>query len=271
MGCLLLPGFFLQAQTYDTTVEVRAETEYTVEEKSDGTQEEQNEYFQQLTEYDSLHVRTRSVPDSVLNQFQQDKSFWYSRTDAQKGDRTTQPRRQVPNGRQVERQPEENTSIEPYTPVSGQTWFQSLMWIIIIGGFAGAIMWYLANNNVGLFRKKDKKVVNADDDGEIPENIFAINYQQEIDKAASQGNYRLAIRLMYLRLLRNLSERNIIQYKQDKTNFDYLMQLQPTVYYKDFFRVTRHYEYSWYGEFNVSSDAYSIIRHEFDHFEKTSR
>jgi hypothetical protein len=48
------------------------------------------------------------------------------------------------------------------------------------------------------------------------------------------------------------------------------MQLQPTAYYRDFFRVTRHYEYSWYGEFNVSADAYSIIRHEFDQFEKTT-
>lgn len=237
-----------------------------------STDDQENEFFLRLSDYDSLRVHTRTVPDSLLKQFRDDKSFWYTRTDAQKGDRKLQPRREVKEGKQVERQPgsEEANQSEPYKPLGSQTWFQSLMWIIIIGGFAGAIAWYLANNNVGLFRKKEKKLTENKDDGEIPEDIFAINYQQEIDKAAAQGNYRLAIRLMYLRILRNLSDRDIIQYKQDRTNLDYLMQLQPTAYYRDFFRVTRHYEYSWYGEFNVSADAYSIIRHEFDQFEKTT-
>lgn len=80
----------------------------------------------------------------------------------------------------------------------------------------------------------------------------------------------MAIRLMYLRLLKNLSERNIIQYKQDRTNLDYLMQLHPTRYYNGFFRITRNYEYSWYGEFPVSNEAYGIIKKEFDNFENTA-
>ena len=79
------------------------------------------------------------------------------------------------------------------------------------------------------------------------EDIFAINYQKEIDKAAQQGNYRLAVRLLFLRILKNLSQKNIIRYTQDKTNLDYLVQLHATRYYSDFFRITRNYEYSWYG------------------------
>jgi len=105
-------------------------------------------------------------------------------------------------------------------------------------------------------------------EGCLPEKIFDINYQIEIDKATAQNNYRLAVRLMFLRLLKSLSERNIIQYKQDKTNLDYLMQLHPTSFYKDFLRITRNYEYSWYGKFEVSDKAYDIIKGEFDHFEK---
>ena len=84
-------------------------------------------------------------------------------------------------------------------------------------------MFYLADSNVGLFRRR-KTLVDPASTGEeeIPEDIFAINYQKEIDKAAAQGNYRLGIRLMFLRLLRSLSEKkNIIQYKRDRTNLDY--------------------------------------------------
>ena len=118
--------------------------------------------------------------------------------------------------------------------------------------------------------KKNVKTINAGED-EITEDIFAINYQKEIDKAAAQGNYRLAIRLMFLRLLKNMSEKSIIRYKQDKTNLDYLLELHPTNYYTRFFRITRNYEYSWYGQFNVSEDAYKIIRNDFDQFDKELR
>lgn len=97
-----------------------------------------------------------------------------------------------------------------------RTWVQTLLWIIIVGGFAYAIMWYLMDSQVGLFRKKNVPVNNIDGMvEEMPEDIFAIQYQQEIDKALAQGNYRLAVRIHFLRLLRNLSDKNMIQYKQE--------------------------------------------------------
>jgi hypothetical protein len=106
------------------------------------------------------------------------------------------------------------------------------------------------------------------DEETMPEDIFAINYQREIDKAVGEGNYRLAVRLHFLQLLKNLSDRNIIRYQQDKTNLDYLFQLQSTRHYNDFFRITRNYEYSWYGQFEVSADAYRHIRKEVEQFER---
>jgi len=139
-----------------------------------------------------------------------------------------------------------------------------------LGVFAVGLAIYLSGSNVGLFRKKNKTMKEVEEE-EITEDIFSINYQKEIDKAAAQGNYRPAIRLMFLRVLKNMSEKNIIRYKQDKTNLDYLMELHPTNHYNGFFSITRSYEYSWYGQFNVSEDAYKIIRKDFDQFEATLR
>jgi len=76
---------------------------------------------------------------------------------------------------------------------------------------------------------------------------------------------------MFLRLLKDLSQKNIIQYAQGKTNFDYLMQLHPTKYYRDFFRITRNYEYSWYGQFDVTEDMYHIIQSDFSNFDRQLR
>ena len=251
----------------DTTIVEKTVEEITDEEKDNSVTQEnkRSDFFISTSDYDSMLFFQRAVPDSALKRMQGEKSFWYSDGNGAKGTRTTQPNRVEKNGRQLVRKiPEkENT----YTPVSSSPWFQTLMWLIIIGGFAGALIWYLAGSNVGLFRKKDQQVDHGETE-EMPEDIFAINYQKEIDKAAAQGNYRLAIRLMYLRLLKNFSEKNIIEYKQDRTNLDYLMQLHSTAYYKDFFLVTRHYEYSWYGQFNVSSEAYDIIKKEFTQLEK---
>ena len=207
-------------------------------------------YFSDKTELaDSISPRT--VPDSLVKELQADDAFWYANAEIRK--------------RQEEKE-------KGKLPLSRQAWFQTLLWVIIIAGFAGFVTWYLAGNNIALFRKKKKMVDDEAGEEELgTEDLFAINYQREIDKASRQGNYRLATRLLFLRLLKNLSERNIIEYKQGKTNFDYLLQLQPTGYYPDFFRITRNYEYSWYGQFEVSEEKFQIIKKDFDQFENKLR
>ena len=60
----------------------------------------------------------------------------------------------------------------------------------------------------------------------------------------------------------------MIQYKQEKTNLDYLMELSSKTWYTEFFRLTRHFEYSWYGQFDVVEDTYRVIANEFNQFEK---
>ncbi|OSZ77380.1 hypothetical protein CAP36_13370 [Chitinophagaceae bacterium IBVUCB2] len=205
-------------------------------------------YFKNKDQYDTLQVAQRKVPDSVKKGMQNDEAFWYANAE-------------------IEKAPEGKKGNKSYKPFGQQTWVKTLFWILVIGVFAAVIMLYLADSNIGLFRKK-KKLVQLEEEEIATEDIFAINYQREIEKAAAQANYRLAVRLMFLRLLKNMSEKNVINYKQDKTNFDYLLQLHPTNYYKDFFRITRNYEYTWYGQFEINEDAYKIIRNDFDLFEK---
>ena len=136
--------------------------------------------------------------------------------------------------------------------------------LVIVVLFLGILSWYLLQNNiVGRKQSISTGKINEDITGE---NIFDINYQKEIEKAVNAADYRLAIRLMFLRLLKRLSQKRIIEYKQERTNFDYLSQLYSTGYYNDFFRLTRNYEYTWYGKFNVNREAFGIIKTEFENF-----
>ena len=191
----------------------------------------------------------RQVPDSVVNGLQSQDDFWYVNKEFKKKKMSS----------------ERDVNLGGW--LAGKKWYRILAWFIIIGGFLAVLIWYLASSNVGIFSRRSKIIANTDD-ADTNENIFDINYQKEIDKAMQESNYRLAVRLMFLRALKSLSEKNIIQFKHGRTNFDYLLQTNNTAYYKDFFRLTRHYEYMWYGEFGVSNEKFAIIKREFENFDR---
>ena len=226
----------LPQQVIEAPAEEQTAAEETVEEiKSDYFLKKWN------SPVDSAIVQ-RHLPDSIIKKMQQDDDFWYA------------------NAVIKEKEPGDKRS--DYIPLGQQQWFQVLLWLLIIGGFVAGIFLYL-----GLFRRKNKPIQSPEEEL-VTEDIFAINYQKEIDKAETSADYRLAIRLRFLRLLKVMAEKEIIQYKQDRTNLDYLLQLHPTGYYNNFFRITRNYEYSWYGKFEVAEGAYKIIRNDFDQFDR---
>jgi hypothetical protein len=204
------------------------------------------EYFDPKYLYPFMDsVQKRALPDSAAKKMQQDEDFWYANYAFEK---------------------EKEKELKQKTSITEQTWFKTLMWFIIIGGFAVALMLYLSDSNVGLFRKKVREFSDEKQEKET-DNIFEINYKVRIDKAVKDGNYRLAIRLMFLQMLKTMAGKKLIQYKQDHTNFDYLAQLRNTTHYNDFFRITRDYEYTWYGNFPVNEKEWNVIKTDFEKFD----
>lgn len=200
--------------------------------------------FEPISEQPAITFDLRSVPDSIVNELQGQDVFWYANEEWMKTVQRTRKK----------------------TFMDTQ-WFNTLMWILVVGAFISAVIWYLATTNFSFFSKR-RLLLSSQDEESGTENIFEINYSKEIAKAVDAGNFRLATRLMYLRLLKNLSERNIIVYKHDRTNFDYLMQLYNTTHYNDFFRLTRNYEFAWYGQFDPGKEGYNIIRSDFENFNR---
>jgi hypothetical protein len=222
---------------------------------------------------ESVPFTLRHLPDSMLANLRKDPDFWYAdsifkqdsirfhRESSVKNNTTT-----TPPPKRKENPPPPQSYDDFIVKDKPRTSMQTVLWIIIIAGGLALIFVLLAARNVSVFGRK-KKLINDPVETDETTDIFAIKYISEIDRAAMAGNYRLAIRLMFLRLLKSMTEQNIIDYKHDRTNYDYLVQLNTSPYYSDFFRVTRHYEYTWYGKFNVSPDAYEIIKNEFDTLE----
>lgn len=198
-----------------------------------------NQFERQVNSADTVNWRTFSP--GFIDSLKNNKQFDY-----------------VKNGIPLPQQkPITNLNRKPFV-------LNNLLLYLAVFVFVAFLVWYLVKNNFIIFRRKP--TIAKDEKIEEPgtKDIFSIQYNQSIEKALANKNYRLAIRLHYLQLLKIMAGKNIIKYRPDRTNFDYLTQLRPTDYYEKFFSVTRNYEYSWYGLFDISEEQYRKMEKGFE-------
>lgn len=191
---------------------------------------------------DSLY-QGLNLPDSTLQKFLSDEDFWYANQ--------VPPKQKTP------------TSSKVKEPFFIQKWFKTLVWVLIIASFAGVILWFLIASDVRLFRRKSLSVAQVEMEN-FAGDIYSIDYETATQHALHENHFRLAIRLMYLHVLRLMAEADIIQYKVERTNSDYLAQVYATAYYPKFFRMTRNFEYAWYGKFPITEKALEEIKNNYD-------
>ncbi|MDB5137493.1 MAG: hypothetical protein JWP37_4096 [Mucilaginibacter sp.] len=117
---------------------------------------------------------------------------------------------------------------------------------------------------LGIFRKK--QTVTEVPYTEYLENIHEINFDEAIENALLIKDYRLAVRLLYLRCLKQLSDSNLINWKIEKTNNVYLNEISDAEQRRLFSIVTRQFEYVWYGDFPVDGQSFQNINAIFQEF-----
>lgn len=206
-------------------------------------------------------IATRQVPDNKVKELKSDENYWYV-DQAPSGNRESSP-----PGVNQKGEKEREQRITRSREINFPSWVRVLFWVILIGVFVALLIWFLATSDIRLFRKKSETAEEQVEE-QPTENIFEMNFEREIQKAIEAKNYRLAIRLMYLRTLRDLSNHNLINYTHEKTNSDYLFQLAGTPYYKNFFKLTRSFDYTWYGHFELSQDGFGLIQNDFSTFKQ---
>jgi hypothetical protein len=101
---------------------------------------------------------------------------------------------------------------------------------------------------------------------ESVENIYAIDLDAEIEKAVGQQNYRFAVRLLYLKSLRQLADAGLIHWEISKTNAVYIDELANAEQRIAFKMLTQQFEYVWYGEFNIDAQGFKKISTRFSSF-----
>lgn len=152
---------------------------------------------------------------------------------------------------------------------SGGSNFWSIFWLLVLIAIVVFAILKITNSGISnLFsgrRKKSEEIDASLDDVDI----HAIDYEQMIAEALAKKDYRLGVRLWFLRTLKNLSDKELLHWKIDKTNSDYFYELSGTVYQDGFGKVSFIYDFIWYGEFPVDENSYREAEEKFREFQQT--
>lgn len=149
-------------------------------------------------------------------------------------------------------------------------YFMSTIFPFLLGGFVVFVILKTVLGIDGNFWNKSekttqlaKKLIYEDED--INELNLDILLQQAIDNK----NFRLAIRYYYLSTLKLLTNKNVINYHKDKTNSEYLFEIENENLRNDFSYLSYVYSYVWYGEFSVDEDNFKMAQNKYQSFFKS--
>jgi hypothetical protein len=152
----------------------------------------------------------------------------------------------------------------PSAPGPSPGSLQALRWLII-----AALIASLGWAAVLLLQRFQLRQARLKDDGEgdetreiLGEEFAADVTTDDLIKTAAEmarkGEYRLAIRRVYLALLYELEQRNKLRLHRAKTNLDYLSELKNEPYiYPPVSILTNSYERVWYGHAVATMEDYA--------------
>jgi hypothetical protein len=132
-----------------------------------------------------------------------------------------------------------------------------LLWIIVICAVLYILYKLFLSSDSFLFSRSKKIPGEPDKAPEDEEDLATTNWEILFHQAAGNNDMRLAIRYSYKWLLQLLQRNELIQYRNDKTNYEYYTELNDTDYKQPFKQLSRQYEYAWYGQYALPPTAYN--------------
>ena len=151
------------------------------------------------------------------------------------------------------------------TTKQGKNTAWTLLFLFVAGMVALFVFKFMGMNKNGLFGRKSGKglqySIGSDD-------INSIDFEEAIAAAEANGNYRLGVRLLYLQVLKIISDRGFIDWQINKTNTDYLAEVSSKSWLAAFTELTNSFEYTWYGETFIDRENYLVLQQKFQTFNR---
>lgn len=203
---------------------------------------------------DSLRREFRAIQSDSVQAVNSDKGFYYKRyMDSLL--RATQLKGQKQRRR---------------VDLSGSDFFNSIFgiifWVLAIALF-GYLVYRLFLSDSSFLSKNRKNIAS---DIRVAQEENAGDPDSLLRNAIRNGNYRLAVRYLYLQSLQRLSEKKFIEINSNKTNYEYVTEVRRHKFANEFASLTLQYEYVWYGEYPVDQTLFEQIQSSFIQFNKNN-
>ncbi|MCB9223764.1 MAG: hypothetical protein R2780_03675 [Crocinitomicaceae bacterium] len=161
--------------------------------------------------------------------------------------------------------PPPRTSTPPrFNPpnIGGLGTFGYVLLIIFIAAIAVLIFYMF------LKAPRDGKSVGAPIEIEDvnPTEIPLSELQRLLQEALSKGDYRGAIRIYFIFIIRDLAQKRWINWEKEKTNFHYLREMSGKAEFDDFNRSVSYFEIIWYGKREIDAGKFEEVKPNFTRF-----
>jgi hypothetical protein len=208
---------------------------------------------QQAVHYDSAILTVRKIPSEELNKLLSDPDYGYN--EVSKPNKTIFSRFLEWLSRKLGNE---------LSSDGGEISITVLEYLFIAAAIGLIIFLLLQNNIRSIFY--GKSATTTLDFKESIEDINEINFDQRIADEVMKKDFRRAIRLHFLKVIKELSDQKLISWQLDKTNSDYSRELKNTRYSPQFEELIRLYEYIWYGDFKLDETTFLVVVQKFNRF-----
>lgn len=154
-----------------------------------------------------------------------------------------------------------NRFVDIETADTFTTWFLVVFFIVVVG----LIVFFVYKKRPELFLREKKQPIRYEVE---EETIYGIDFEKELSAALSAGNFRAAIRMLYLQTLRFLSDRQFIDWQIYKSPAEYIYELKPTDLKAPFRIFTNHFLQVRYGNFKASRELFDVMKELGDRLRK---
>lgn len=151
----------------------------------------------------------------------------------------------------------------PSSPYTFKDFAQTMLLFLAVIVLAFVIFKAVAGDAILVNRDvKRRKPVTLE---EIETNLQEADVEGFLKQSLADKDYRLAIRLYYLAIIKELAAKGVIDWKKDKTNGHYMRELRKKKHPKlqDFQNVTRIFEYVWYSNMVFDGGQFEEVKINF--------
>lgn len=141
--------------------------------------------------------------------------------------------------------------------------WRTILFILLFAFVLVLLYFWLKRQN---FSSKIHQIV---DENWNPEVITVSELEIRLDAALKQEVYREAIRIYYTVILQELIRLQLIRWRLEKTNQQYIYEVKNQVLRAELRKCTRFFDIVWYGEYNINRAKFEEIQPHFIRFIQT--